>query len=86
MLRVSEQGRKVTGPSGGGLGGVGAQLVWGLRVALQPASDDPGNFVRGRVMPVAGLVQGGPLAAADGVRGSTVRRIPAGPAFPPRAW
>jgi hypothetical protein len=60
--RASEQGRKVIGPSGGGLDGIGAQLVWGLRVAPQPASDDPGNLVRGRMMPVAGPVQGGPLA------------------------
>ena len=42
--------------------GIGALLVWGLRVAPQPASDDPGNLVRGRMMLVAGLVQGGPLA------------------------
>jgi hypothetical protein len=41
---------------------MGAQLVWGLRVAPQPASDDSGNLVRGRMMPVAGPVQGGPLA------------------------
>ncbi len=41
---------------------MGAQLVWGLRVAPQTASDDPGNLVRGRMMPVAGPVQGGPLA------------------------
>jgi DNA-binding transcriptional regulator YdaS (Cro superfamily) len=28
----------------------------------QPASDDPGNLVRGRMTPVAGPLQGGPLA------------------------
>jgi len=49
-------------PSGGGLDGIGAQLVRGLRVAPQPASDDPGNLIRGRMIPVAKPVQGGPLA------------------------
>jgi hypothetical protein len=58
---LSKGGKSLDLPAGG-LDGVGAQFVWGLRVAPQPAPDDPGNLVRGCVMPVAGPVQGGPLA------------------------